>query len=90
MRNAFLLKRYLKECNYNFRLVKTNYRYSTKKSLSDTKKKFCVEIQFMLNGNEKYDYCWMGKMWSKGDKKDIYIESIDGCDPAARIYDHIG
>ena len=48
MRNAFLLKRYLKECNYNFRLVKTNYRYSTKKSLADTKKKFLLKSSLCL------------------------------------------
>ena len=38
----------------------------------DTKKKLCVEIQFMLQNNQKYDYCWMGKMWSRDEKKDIF------------------
>ena len=35
----------------------------------DTKKKLCVEIQFMLQNNQKYDYCWMGKMWSREKRK---------------------
>lgn len=38
----------------------------------DTKKKLCVEIQFMLQNNQKYDYCWMGKMWSREKKKDVF------------------
>ena len=38
----------------------------------DSKKKYCVEIQFMVIGSEKYDYCWMGKMWSKEEKCDVY------------------
>ena len=38
----------------------------------DTKKKFCVEIQFMLEGNSKFDCCWMGKMWSREWKRDEF------------------
>ena len=38
----------------------------------DTKKKFCVEIQFMLQGSTKFDYCWMGKMWSRDEQKDVF------------------
>jgi len=38
----------------------------------DTKKLFCVEIQFMLLNNPKYDYCWMGKMWNRDAQKDIF------------------
>ena len=34
--------------------------------------KFCVEIQFMLIGNPKYDYCWMGKMWNRDEQKDVF------------------
>ena len=37
-----------------------------------TKKKFCVEIQFMLQSNQKYDYCWMGKMWDRDEQKDVF------------------
>ena len=37
-----------------------------------TKKKFCVEIQFMLQNNQKYDYCWMGKMWDRDEQKDVF------------------
>ncbi len=38
----------------------------------NTQEKFCVEIQFMLKGSAKYDYCWMGKMWSKEEQKDVF------------------
>lgn len=38
----------------------------------DTKKKFCVELQFMLKGSTKFDYCWMGKMWSRDEQKDVF------------------
>ena len=38
----------------------------------DTKRRFCVEIQFMLTGNDKFDYCWMGKMWSREEQRDVY------------------
>ncbi len=38
----------------------------------NTKKKFCVEIQFVLKGNPKYDYCWMGKLWSKDEGRDVF------------------
>ena len=38
----------------------------------DTKKKYCIEIQFMLEKSEKFNLCWMGKMWDRTEKKDIY------------------
>ena len=37
-----------------------------------TRKKYCVEIQFMLVGNEKYNYCWMGKLWDRTERKESY------------------
>ena len=37
-----------------------------------TEKKYCVEIQFKLAESEKFDLCWMGKMWGKKEKKEIY------------------
>ena len=44
----------------------------TKLFTFNTKKKFCVEIQFMLLNSQKYDYCWMGKMWSRVEQKDVF------------------
>ena len=44
----------------------------TKLFTFNTKKKFCVEIQFMLLNSQKYDYCWMGKMWSREEQKDVF------------------
>ena len=38
----------------------------------DSKRKFCVEIQFKLRGNPKFDYCWMGKMWSREEQRDVH------------------
>ena len=38
----------------------------------NTRKKFCVEIQFALQNSPKYDYCWMGKMWSRDEQKDVF------------------
>lgn len=38
----------------------------------DTRKRFCVEIQFMLGENEKFDYCWMGKLWSREEQRDVF------------------
>lgn len=38
----------------------------------NTKQKFCVEILFQVHGIAKFDYCWMGKTWSREEKKDVY------------------
>lgn len=38
----------------------------------DTQKRLCVEIQFMLAGSEKFDYCWMGKLWSRERRRDVF------------------
>ena len=38
----------------------------------DTKGRFCIEIQFSVKGNEKFDYCWMGKMPDRETNQDSF------------------
>lgn len=38
----------------------------------DTKGRFCIEILFSVKGNEKFDYCWMGKMPDGETKQDVF------------------
>ncbi len=38
----------------------------------ETRRKYCIEILFSLNGSEKYNYCWMGKTFDKKTKSDLY------------------
>ena len=38
----------------------------------DTQSRFCIEILFLVKGNEKFDYCWMGKMPDKKTKQDVF------------------
>ena len=38
----------------------------------NTQKKFCVEILFKIDESEKFDWCWMGKLWSDNESKDVY------------------
>ena len=38
----------------------------------DTEGRSCIEIQFFVKENEKFDYCWMGKMPDKETKKDVF------------------
>ncbi len=38
----------------------------------NVQKNFCVEILFMINGSEKFDWCWMGKLWSEKENKVVY------------------
>ena len=38
----------------------------------DTTGRFCVEIQFSVKGNEKYNYSWMGKMPDRKTKQDVF------------------
>ena len=38
----------------------------------DTKGCFCIEIQFFVKGNEKFDYSWMGKMPDRKTKQDVF------------------
>lgn len=52
----------------------------------DTKEKFCVEIQFMLIGSGKYDYCYMGKMWGREEQKDAYWYGLT--DDGKNAYDY--
>lgn len=35
-------------------------------------KKYCIEIEFSIINNEKYDECWMGKTYDNNIEKDIY------------------
>ena len=32
----------------------------------------CLEIEFSIRGSDKFDNCWMGKLFDKKTKKDIY------------------
>lgn len=36
------------------------------------KKRYCIEILFEVNGSEKFDYCWMGKMPDSSTDADVY------------------
>ena len=38
----------------------------------ETKNRFCVEIFFVLTGSEKYDCCWMGKLFDRRIGRDVY------------------
>lgn len=38
----------------------------------DLEGKYCIEILFRLNRNEKYNHCCMGKLPSENTKKDVY------------------
>ena len=53
----------------------------------DTKKKYCVEIQFMLDESKKFDYCWMGKMWDTKEEKDIYWYGLTA--DGTNAYDYV-
>lgn len=38
----------------------------------DTQEKYCMEILFSLTDSAKFDCCWMGKMYSAEDRRDLY------------------
>lgn len=38
----------------------------------DTQRRFCIEILFVVKGNEKFDHCWMGKMLDRKTKQDVF------------------
>ena len=38
----------------------------------ETQGKYCLEIEFSVNGSDKFDNCWMGKLFDKKTKKDVY------------------
>ena len=44
----------------------------TKLFAFDTQGKFCLEIEFSINGSKKFDDCWMGKLFDKKTKQDVY------------------
>lgn len=37
-----------------------------------TNKKYCIEIEFLIIDNEKYNECWMGKIYDSNIGKDTY------------------
>jgi len=38
----------------------------------DIEGKYCYEIQFAINGSEKFDFCWMGKLPDIETGSDVY------------------
>lgn len=38
----------------------------------DTESRFCIEISFAVNNSDKYDDCWMGKLFDDKIGKDVY------------------
>lgn len=38
----------------------------------DLKQKYCIEIEFSVNGSGKFQCCWMGKMPNKKTKAAVY------------------
>ena len=38
----------------------------------ETQGKYCLEIEFSVNGSDKFDNCWMGKLFDRKRKKDVY------------------
>ena len=38
----------------------------------ETQGKYCLEIEFSVNGSDKFDNCWMGKSFNRKTKKDVY------------------
>ena len=38
----------------------------------ETRGKYCLEIEFSVNGSDKFDNCWMGKLFDRKRKKDVY------------------
>lgn len=61
----------------------------------NTNKKYCIEIEFSIMNNQKYDECWMGKTYDNNIEKDIYwfglmsdgmnALSINGCEPQEHL-----
>lgn len=48
-----------------FELFKKLMAFKTKNSL-------CIEIFFKVKGNEKFDCCWMGKLYDKNVSADVF------------------
>jgi NAD(P)-dependent dehydrogenase (short-subunit alcohol dehydrogenase family) len=38
----------------------------------ETQGKYCLEIEFSVDGSDKFDNCWMGKLFDRKTKKDVY------------------
>ena len=38
----------------------------------ETQERLCIEIFFVVQGSDKFDSCWMGKMPDKQTKKDTF------------------
>lgn len=38
----------------------------------ETKGNLCIEILFKVNGNNKFNSCWMGKLPSKENQEDVF------------------
>ena len=38
----------------------------------DTKGRSCIEILFLVKENDKFNFCWMGKMPDRKTKKDVF------------------
>ena len=38
----------------------------------DIEGKYCFEIQFAVNGSEKFNFCWMGKLPDSKTAADVY------------------
>ena len=38
----------------------------------ETKGRLCIEIFFVVKGNDKFDCCWMGKLPDRKTKKDTF------------------
>ena len=52
----------------------------------DLQGKYCIEIEFSINGFPKYQSCWMGKMPDKG--KDLYWYGLVSDGSEAFDYDN--
>ena len=55
----------------------------------DLQGKWCIEIEFLVNGNPKYQSCWMGKMPDKVDnEKELYWYGLVPDSSEAYDYDN--
>ena len=52
----------------------------------DLQGKYCIEIEFSINGFPKYQSCWMGKMSDK--RKDLYWYGLVSDGSEAFDYDN--
>ena len=52
--------------------VTINFDQIKKLMAFDIQKKYCIEIEFAVNGSDKFGFCWMGKLPDKETGKDVY------------------